>query len=249
MILCITDEHLPGIRPCTMRGAHRITCPDHEGWREDLRPGLCSGCLPRKADTGYLCARCFDRVSDAHFRWRDFARLVIETDGRAVSPEGGKGAEPAGYSNLPLTFLTLDECERLLKSLHGLTLTTWVHTEQGARDAIQFAHAAERAYRSLEVEKRELQLERVRCPHCGQLSLGANPTREHRGHTLIECQNCGELLDKIRDDTDRWAGSEQCADGDHHGCRNVDCRCDCHQRTSSLYTIQTPAHLIERTAS
>ena len=55
----------------------------------------------------------------------------------------------------------------------------------GARDAIMFAHAAERAYRSLEVEKRELQLERVRCPHCDQLSLTANPTR-NAGSNVFE---------------------------------------------------------------
>lgn len=250
-ILCITAERLPGIRPCKVHGQHKVSCRDHEGWREDLRPGLCTGCLPRKADTGYLCARCFEQVSDAHFKWGDFARLVIETDGRAVSPEGGgKGSSPDGYTNLPLTFLTLDECGRFLKSLHGLTLNTWVHTEAGARDAIQFAHAAERAYRSLEVETRELQLERVRCPHCGQLSLGANPTRKKHGSTIVECQNCGELLDKIRDDAaDRWTGSEECEHGHHTDCRSLACPCDCHQRTSSLYTIQTPAHLIRRTAS
>lgn len=226
-ILCITVEHLPGIRPCTHLGQHRVTCHDHEGWRD--RPGACRGCLPRKADRGYLCQQCFEKVTDAHFRWRDFARLVIETEGRAVSPEGGgKGSSPDGYTNLPLTFLTLDECERHLRSGLGLTIDTWVHTEAGARDAIQFAHAATRAYQSLEVEKRELKLERVRCPHCGLLSLTANPTREKHGQTIVECQHCGELLDKIRDTTTRWLGSEDCEGTGHVECLSQDCRCDCH---------------------
>lgn len=229
-ILCITTTGLPGIRPCTHRGQHRVTCPDHEGWREDLRPGECWGCLPRSADRGFLCHACYDRVDDAYMRWRDFARLVLETDGRAVSADGGgiKGPTPDGYTNLPLTVLALDECTRLLRSQAGRTLDAWVHTEDGARDAIMFAHAAHRAYRSLEVEKRELQLERVRCPHCGLLSLSANPTRSAHGVTVVECQHCGELLDRIRDDSPRWVGSETCETGDHADCASLHCRCECH---------------------
>lgn len=229
MILCITNEHLPGIRPCTHLGQHKVTCHDHEGWREDLRPGTCPGCLPRKADRGYLCQGCWSRLDDAALRWPQFRRLVVETEGRAVSPEGGgRGSSPDGYTNLPLTFLMLDECDRLHRSSAGITLDTWVHTEDGARDAIMFAHAAERAYRSLEVEKRELKLERVRCPHCDRLSLTANPTRELGGMTVVECQHCGELLDRIRDDHHRWVGSETCEAGGHLACAGPNCRCDCH---------------------
>lgn len=229
-ILCITTEHLTSIRPCTHRGQHRVTCLDHEGWAASIRPGVCGGCLPRSADRGYLCHSCYDRLDAAHLRWRTFAQLVRETEGRAVTADGGgiKSAAPDGYTNLPLTVLALDECERLLRSQAGLTLDAWVHTETGARDAIMFAHAAERAYRSLEVEKRELQLERVRCPHCGLLSLSANPTRSAHGVTVVECQHCGELLDRIRDDSPRWVGSETCADGEHGDCASLHCRCECH---------------------
>lgn len=248
-ILCITTTGIPSVWPCTHRGQHRVTCRDHEGWATKLRPGTCSGCLPRKADRGFLCQACFERVDDAYMRWAPFARLVAETDGRAVSASGGgiKGSSPDGYTNLPLTLLTLDECTRLLRSQAGLTLDAWVHTEAGARDAVMFARAAHRAYRSLEVEERPLQLERVRCPHCQQLTLREHHTRKVRGATVVECSNCGEELDKIRDDAaQRWNGSEACEHGRHHQCRSLNCPCDCHQRTSSLYTIQTPAHLIGR---
>ena len=227
-ILCITTERLPGIRPCRHVGQHRVRCHDHEGWSK--RPGICLGCLPRKADRGYLCHSCYDRVDAAHLKWAGFARLVIETDGRVVSPEG-KGAAPEGYTNLPLTFLALDECTRLLRSLSGRTLDAWVHTEDGARDAIMFAHAAERAYQALEVEKRELKLERVRCPKCDQLTLTGNTTRKHHGSTIVECQNCGEQLDKIRDDHRRWVGSEVCegpAGAAHLDCTSLHCGCLCH---------------------
>jgi hypothetical protein len=238
MILCITTTGLHVIRPCTYRGKHGILCPDrdvnraiHEHLHGEAPEETCTGCLPRRADRGYLCHRCYDRVLEAHSKWGPFAKLVIETEGRAVAAEGDgiKSAAPDGFTNLPLTFLTLDECERLLRSRAGRTIDLWVHTEDGARDAIMFAHAAERAYRSLEVEKRELRLERVRCPHCQHLSLTQNPTREHRGATLIECQNCGEPLDKIRDHTPRWVGSEVCADADHLDCRSLHCRCSCHE--------------------
>lgn len=238
-VLCITAERLPGVRPCTILGLHRVACLDHEGNREDLRPGTCRGCLPRTAEVGYLCRGCYERVSDAVFRWAQFRRMVIETEGLAVSPESGrKGSTPDGFTNLPLTFLALDECDRLIRSQQGQTLDVWVHTEDGARDAIMFTHAAQRAYRSVEVEKRELRLERVRCPHCGLLSLTANPTREHGGATVVECQHCGELLDKIRERPPAWRGSEVCEAVDmvaHLDCGDVDCRCPCHHlgRTST----------------
>lgn len=87
--------------------------------------------------------------------WPQVQRLVVETDSRAVSPErGGKSSTPDGFTNLPLTFLTLDECDRLHRSATGITLDAWVHTEAGARDAIMLTHAAQRTYQSLEVEKR-----------------------------------------------------------------------------------------------
>lgn len=230
-VLCITTEGLPGIRPCSHLGQHRVTCPDHDGWAE--RPGICRGCLPRSADRGFLCAACWDRLDNAWLRWPQFERLVLETDGRAVSPEGGgiKGSTPDGYTNLPLTVLTLDECNRHLRSRGDRTLDAWVHTEDGAADAIQFAHAAQRAYQSLEVEKRELKLERVRCPHCGMLSLMSNPTRQQGAATIVDCQHCGRLLDTIRDTEPRWVGSETCSSTEpleHLHCQSVHCRCDCH---------------------
>lgn len=168
---------------------------------------------------------------------------MIETDGRVVSPEG-KGAAPEGYTNLPLTFLALDECTRLLRSLTGRTLDAWVHTEDGARDAMMFAHAAERAYQALEVEERELKLERVRCPKCDQLTLTGNTTRKHHGSTIAECQHCGEQLDKIRDEHRRWVGSEVCegpATAAHLDCTSLHCGCLCHEYGRESQTMGVSA--------
>jgi hypothetical protein len=223
-VLCITTTGLPGIRPCAELGAHRVTCPDHEGWAEN--PGTCWGCLPRAADRGFLCQCCYERVVAAVAGWRDFRAALDAADGRLVSPEAGGGSTPAGFSNLTLTFLTVDECERHLASRGDRTVDLWVHEEQGAADAIQFAVRAEQAYRSLEVEARERPVARERCEHCGALTI-AN-TREERGVTVVTCSFCGEERARIRPDLVRWVGSATCEHQLHADCTNTDCRCDCH---------------------
>jgi|GEM_PF-1364297 len=230
-ILCATTERLPGIRPCTHRGQHRVTCLDHEGWAASIRPGECGGCLPRSADRGYLCQWCYEKVDVAYIRWNDFARLVRETEGRAVTADNGgiASSTPDGYTNLPLTVLALDECERLLRSQAGRTLDAWVHTEDGARDAIMFAHAAERAYRSLEVETpRATLIVREECPNCEQISIRGNLTRERGASTIINCEWCGHQLGKIRTAPAARADSKSCEQHEHLACCELACQCECH---------------------
>lgn len=226
-VLCATTVGLRGIRPCTHFGLHRVTCPDHPGWAETLRPGTCRGCLPRQADRGFLCQRCYELVESACLRWPRWLRLVLAADGRLVAPEGGGQAD--GYSNLQVTTLAIDECTRLLASRADRTVDLWVHDEAGAADAIRFAHAAHNAFDALQTEERPKHIERVRCPGCGFLTLTENPTREHRGKTIIECQQCGHVLDEIRlPSAPRWFGSEDCESDDHLDCRGLECRCACH---------------------
>ncbi|MBW1639257.1 hypothetical protein G3H63_09255 [Microbacterium resistens] len=216
-ILCVRGHAEPG--------AHRVTCPDHPGWTEN--PGRCHGCLPRAAERGFLCAACYERTVDAVAGWHDFARHVRAAEGRLVSPEPGSGTSaPRGYSNLTLSFLALDECERLLASRDGRTVDLWVHDEDGARDAIRFAIAAEQAYRSLEVEEREQELVRERCHECGSVSPAK--THEERGVTVVTCAFCLTERARIRPDITRWRGSATCADRLHADCDNVDCPCACH---------------------
>lgn len=225
-ILCITAERLPGVPVCTESGVHRVTCQDHPGWAE--QPGICRGCLPRKADRGYLCERCYQRVIDAVAGWGDFVRLVEETGGRVVSPDGGgiKSAASDGYSNLTLVFLALDECERHLKSRADMTVDLWVHTFDGAKDAIQFARTAENAYRSLEVAERKPEIIRERCPNCDALTI-AN-THEERGATVVVCSFCGAERARIRPDSTRWLGSPTCEHQLHADCDELACTCPCH---------------------
>lgn len=232
-IICATSLGLPGIRGCAELGEHRITCPDHPGWEEKLRPGTCRGCLPLAADVGFLCAHCWELVEAAYPQWARFRQLLDATEGRAVSPTGGGGGSAAsGYSNLALAFLAVDECERHLASRGDRTLLMWVNDQDGAAHAIQFAHAALNAYRTLEVEERAKDTPPpARCPHCEQLTSTRNRTRERGVLTIVECEHCGGVLDKIRTGPDAWIGSDICEYGDpldHLDCADVDCACWCH---------------------
>lgn len=232
-IMCVASARIPGVWPCSHLGQHKITCPD-DPRNGSSGPKLCRGCLPRLAQRGFLCQWHYERVVAAYEAWNPFKRRLAEAEGRAVSPEGG-GATPEGYVNLPLSFLAVDECFSYLKSMAGKTLDVWVHDEAGARDALRFACAAEAAYRSLEVEEHPKRIERVRCPHCGFLSLHENPTREVRGKVVIECQHCWHVLDEIRmPSTSRWVGSESCEHDDHLGCAGFRCRCACHELGRSI---------------
>lgn len=225
-VLCITTTILPGVRPCVELNAHRVTCPDHPGWAEN--PGTCWGCLPRGADRGFLCSHCYERVVNAVAGWRDFRAALDAADGRLVSPDadGIKGAAPGGYSNLTLTFLAVDECQRFLASRADRTVDLWVHEEDGAADAIRFAVAAEQAYRSLEIEAREKPIVRERCPDCGALTI-AN-THQERGVTVVTCSFCSTERARIRPDTTRWVGSPTCEHQLHANCDALACPCHCH---------------------
>ncbi len=123
--------------------------------REEPAPAPAAGVYPSPPTSASSAATAGTCVETAYPQWDRFRQLLEATDGRAVSASGGGGSAASGYSNLPLTFLALDECERHLATRGDLTLLMWVNTPAGAAHAIQFAHAALNAYRTLEVEERE----------------------------------------------------------------------------------------------
>jgi ribosomal protein S27E len=205
-ILCVTRLNLPGIRACVHRGDHTILCPDHplnraiESHLHGYEPApVCGGCLPRKAETGFLCRWCFEALEQAWLKWDRFASLLAEAGNRAVVRDtGGRSSTPDGYVPYPGTYLAYDECLSFLAGRRSRPLTIWVSNEEGAAHAIQFARAAERAYRTHEVEERPHRIRRVRCPKCSQLTLVWNPTSLFGGHVEVKCSNeeCGEVLDQ-----------------------------------------------------
>ncbi len=156
-------------------------------------------CSPdvRPADRGYLCEWCYDRVVRAYEAWPRFLTALHATEGRAVQGDNaGVRTRQIGHVNLPLTFLSIDECERHLRTLPdgARALDQWVSTYDGALDAIRFAHAAERAYRDHEVEERPTRIRRVRCNACHQLTLVRNPPTHQGAAITIPCSNCGHTI-------------------------------------------------------
>lgn len=185
-ILCITVERLPGIRPCTHKGLHKVTCADHPGF--DDNPGVCGGCFPRLADRGFLCQHCFARVEAAYMKWDRFARVISQLDRAVQRDNSGVRTQPNGYVPLPGTALAIDECESYLRSFTH-SLEAWVSSEVGARDAVKFASAAESAYRTHEIEEQPTKLRRVRCADCRELSFVRVPPAFALEPITVTCQN------------------------------------------------------------
>ncbi|MDR6867659.1 hypothetical protein J2Y69_002263 [Microbacterium resistens] len=103
-----------------------------------------------------------------------------------------------GHVNLTGAFLAVDECHRHLLSLTAFgSIDMWISTEEGAKDAIQFAAAAERAYRAHEIVERPHRIHRVRCPECQQ-QLIWNPPAWFEGDVTVKCSNdeCRHVLDQ-----------------------------------------------------
>lgn len=66
------------------------------------------------------------------------------------------------------------------------------------------------------------------CPNCDLLASRGHLTRQEHGHSVIECEWCGHELDRIRDDSARWIGSDWCGHDGHLECTSFQCRCECH---------------------
>ncbi|MEQ6899258.1 hypothetical protein [Microbacterium sp. KR10-403] len=125
---------------------------------------------------------------------------------------GGISSSATGYIPFTGTYLAIDECLSFLASSEGhRSLEIWVSTPEGARDGIQFAAAAERAYRSHQIEERTARLRRVRCPRCGQLSFVRNaPAREGDLITITcDTDGCGCVIRE----GDEWATYRMDGDG------------------------------------
>lgn len=190
-ILCITSDRLPGVRACTVRGRHLDTCTAE----------TCPGCAPRAAQRGFLCQPCYERVEAALIEWPRFEAALDGVD-RAVSVDtAGRSGSTLGWVPLPGTMLALDECRRLLASFPDgpRALDVWIATVDGARDAVMFAHAATRAYRTHEIEERKKKLRRVRCPNCGVLSLVRRPPQYENEPVVVECDDCGHVIREGRE--------------------------------------------------
>lgn len=105
---------------------------------------------------------------------------------------GGIHTSTEGHVNLTGVYLALDECHRHLATREDQSLQMWVNSEGGAANAIQFAAAAERAYRSHEIEERPHRIRRVRC-ECGA-QLIWNPPAWFEGEVTVSCSVCDRQM-------------------------------------------------------
>lgn len=191
-ILCVAAwPGVPSVAPCKQSDVHLDSCEND----------ACRGCFPRQAERGFLCASHYDRVEHALMRWDEFERRAGQLGlSKAVQRDNaGVRTTAEGHVNITGITLALDECLRLLGRgmAADISASGWVQTEAGAADAIQFAAAAERAYRSHEVEERPHRLRRVRCPECQQ-QLIWNPPAWFEGHVSVSCTNeaCRHVLNQ-----------------------------------------------------
>ena len=189
-ILCVAAwPGVPSVAPCKSAGVHLETCMNDD----------CRGCFPRQAERGFLCAAHFDRVEHALMRWDEFERRAGQLGlSKAVQRDNaGVRTRAEGHVNLTGVALAIDECETFIGrgGTRGITAETWVQSELGAANAIQFAAAAERAYRSHEVEERPHRIRRVRCPECQQQMIW-HPPAWYEGHVTVRCANdeCRHVL-------------------------------------------------------
>lgn len=188
-ILCVAAwPGVPSVAPCKQAGVHLAQCHD----------GECGGCYPRPAERGFLCASHFDRVEHAVMRWDVFVQRAAQLGLSKAVQRDNAGVRTAaeGHVNITAVTLAIDECRRFLAG-HPGSIEAWVHTEAGAADAIQFAAAAERAYRSHEVEERPHRIRRVRCPECQQQMIW-HPPAWYEGHVTVKCSNdeCRHVLNQ-----------------------------------------------------
>lgn len=190
-ILCVAAwPGVPSVAPCKQSDVHLDSCEND----------ACRGCFPRQAERGFLCAAHYDRVEHARMRWDEFTQRASGLGlSKAVQRDNaGVRTTAEGHVNLTGVYLAVDEAERFLSGDGEiLNVALWVQTEAGAADAIQFAAAAERAYRSHEVEERPHRLRRVRCPECQQ-QLIWDPPAWYEGHVTVKCSNdeCRHVLNQ-----------------------------------------------------
>jgi hypothetical protein len=181
--ICITNV-LPNIASCTYRGEHLLGC---NSVRADGQ--ACTGCDPKPATRGEVCESCFTRIDHAIGLADTLRARLNGVDSAVTSDNGSSVAGP----RLPHTAWQLD-LDAIDRWQQGHTdPTTWVQTEEGAREAVYFAqavHRADKAHPTVEVERK---LRRLRCPACSRLTATWQPPDWYGDDVTIACiaADCG----------------------------------------------------------
>lgn len=189
-ILCVATQGIDGIKPCVDRDDHLTTCEDTS----------CKGCGLRLADRGYLCYPHWKRVDEALIFWATWVEEIKKLDGApAVSPsEMRVDSTRTDFDPTNRVEEVKQAAERFFPAEEVETGYEWVLTEDGAREAIQFALYAERAFRAIEVVEREGTKGEVECPSCGKDKTTRIPPSWNGDELTFRCDTpgCGRVLDQ-----------------------------------------------------
>lgn len=123
------SEHRTCASGCTIRGRHRTDCQDVcdcKGAPDNHRPGCdgtCSGCLPRAAEHGQLCAWCFQRLNSDVATAPALVRHLREVaEPHAGTQPLGDGGSARRHSERNLLSGAVDAADEV----HAM-LASWVH--------------------------------------------------------------------------------------------------------------------------
>lgn len=189
------SDYLACANGCTIRDEHRTSCSDD----------TCTGCLPRPAQFGCLCAKDWYALELA---WSEWALLEPYLVYDRLSPRNEDGGHtPAGPSiPLPQTALSADEVRSWLRD-EPQDARSWVSTVDGAQQAAGFTRAVQRAVRAHSIEEKPHQLHRLRCVDCGRIVAWYPPARQF-DPVEVRCE-CGRVITE----DDQWKAWRRTFDG------------------------------------
>lgn len=205
---CITNGE-PELRSCEIPGSHEASC---NGWeyrwsnkdQDDMPTGReCTGCEPRPAVHGLVCAGCYGRIREAVGELPAFARATAGIE-RVITPEGGGQSSALGFVPLTALGMDFDAIDRFMLSYWrcGSNIDVWVSSYEGAHDAVRAAQAIKGAIFRHPVKVTQEHIDKTPCFDCHMLSLVRIPPATHKADEKIVCRSATckrEYTDAERD--------------------------------------------------
>ncbi|MGN6200006.1 hypothetical protein [Humibacter sp.] len=207
------SDYLACAAGCTIRDEHLTSCDGFK--RIGGEYVTCTGCVPKPAAFGCLCARDWYALELAWSEWAILEPYLVRY--ARLSPRNTDGARsPAGPSvPLPQTALSADEVRSWLRD-EPQNARSWVSTVEGAQHAVGFTRAVQRAARAHQIAEKPRKLQRMRCQDCGQLVAWMPPAGAFQPLT-VKCEGCGREITEeqqwqsYRRTGDGWESYEQAA--------------------------------------
>lgn len=112
MLVCVSNS-LPDLRPCTVKGAHLVSCGgfatrwDREQQRRLTTKRPCTGCLPRPAESGVLCYSCGAKLDEALKVAVDLITHLRSIESGPKADDGIRSA-PGSRVILPVSWVEAD---------------------------------------------------------------------------------------------------------------------------------------------